>query len=292
MKATQTGIGVSFLKAVGMLYPKEKRFFEDPYSEKLLPPPYKFFIWLMRSPKIFKMLMDLREKATPGLVGWMFCRFRYIDELLKESVAKNEIQSVVNLGAGMDCRAYYIPGLEKTDYFEIDHPSAIKQKIAKLEKIFKKLPGHVRFVPVDFEKQNLADELKKAGYDLNSKTLFIWEGVSQYISNQANEDVLKYVSQAAVGSKIVFTYILKSFIDGKNNHHGIKMMYKTMRKKNNPLWIYGLEPAKIKEYLTQFSLKLLEDVGREELTARYIKKINPELTAFEIERLAVAEKIG
>ena len=38
MKAIQTGQGSAFVRAVGMLYPKEDRLFEDPYSEKLLTP--------------------------------------------------------------------------------------------------------------------------------------------------------------------------------------------------------------------------------------------------------------
>ena len=92
MKAIQTGFGVSWLKAVVMLYPKEKRLFEDPYSEKLLTPFYKFFIVLMRSPKIFDSIMKLREKSTPGLMGWMFCRFRYIDDVLKDSITKKELK--------------------------------------------------------------------------------------------------------------------------------------------------------------------------------------------------------
>ena len=53
MKAIDTGMGVAFARAMGMLYPKEKRLFEDPYCEKLLTPFYKFFLFLMRSPKIF-----------------------------------------------------------------------------------------------------------------------------------------------------------------------------------------------------------------------------------------------
>ena len=103
MKAIQTGVGVSWLKAAVMLYPKEKRLFEDPYSEKLLPPFYKFLIVLMRSPKIFDFFMKSKEKSSPGIMGWMFCRFRYIDDVLKDSIAKKEIETVVNLGAGVDC---------------------------------------------------------------------------------------------------------------------------------------------------------------------------------------------
>jgi methyltransferase (TIGR00027 family) len=289
MRATQTGMGVSFMKAVGMLYPKEKRLFEDPYSEKFLNPFYKFFIFLMRSPKVFDSLMKFREKATPGLVGWMFCRFRYIDDVLKENIAKKEIESVINLGVGMDCRAFYIPGIEGMRYFEVDHPSVIKTKKAKLENILGKLPDYVVYVPIDFEKQALDTELKKAGYNLGSKTLFICEGVTQYISKEANDSILKYVAQAAPGSKIVFTYILRSFIEGKDIPEGLQLMYKQMRRKNNPLWIYGLDPTNIANYLSKFSLSLIEDIGSADVEQRYMKLVDLDLKVLGIERIALTE---
>ena len=289
MKAIQTGFGVSWVRATGTLYPKEKRLFEDPYSEKMLSPFLKFFIFLQRSPKINDTIVRSKEKSTPGIMGWLFCRFRYIDDVLKDSIAKKEIETVVNLGAGMDCRAYYIPGIESIRYFEVDHPSVIKQKKAKMEKILGKLPDHVIFVPVDFEKQSLDTELKKAGYNLTSKTLFISEGVTQYISKEANDSILKYVAQAAPGSKIVFTYIILSFIEGKNIHDGIKVMYKYMRKKDNPLWIFGLDPSDMENYLSKYSLSLIEDIGSEEMEERYMKLVDLDLKVFEIERMALAE---
>ena len=292
MKAIQTSVGVSWLKAAAMLYPKEKRLFEDPYSEKLLTTFYKFLIVLMRSPKIFDFFMKSREKSTPGLMGWLFCRFRYIDDVLKDSIAKKEIETVVNLGAGMDYRAYYIPDIESIHYFEVDHTSVIEKKIAKMKKVLGKLPNHVIFVPIDFEKQSLDAALKKAGYNLKSKTLFIWEGVTQYISKEANDSTLQYVAQVAPGSKIVFTYILKSFIEGKNIHDGIKVMYKYMRKKNNPLWIFGLDPTDTGDYLLKYSLSLIEDIGSEEMNERYMKLVDLDLSIFEIERLALAEIKG
>jgi len=287
MKAINTGMGVAFAKAMGMLYPKEKRLFEDPYSEKLLTPFYKFFLFLMRSPKIFDSLMKLDH----GKTGWLFCRFRYIDDVLKDSIAKKDLESIVNLGAGMDCRAYYIPGIESIRYFEVDYPSVIEKKKAKMKKVLGKLPNHVVYVPVDFEKQSLDTELKKAGYDLTSKTLFIWEGVTQYISKQANDNTMKYVVQAAPGSKIVFTYILKSFIEGKNIHKDIKSMYKWMVK-GFKMWIYGLDPKDINDYLSKYSLSLIEDIGRKEVQERYMKLVDLDLKVFEIERIAFAEVTG
>ncbi|RJS82029.1 class I SAM-dependent methyltransferase [Methanophagales archaeon] len=219
----------------------------------------------------------------------MFCRFRYIDDVLKDNITKKEIKTVVNLGAGLDCRAYYIPGVEKIRYFEVDHPKVIKQKKAKMKKILGTLPDHVVYVPVDFEKQSLETELKKAGYNLNSKTLFIWEGVSQYISKEANDNTMKYVAQAAPGSKIVFTYILKSLIEGKDlNDIAKKGMYKWMVK-GFKMWIYGLDPAEMSDYLSKCNLSLIEDIGSREMNERYMKKANLGLDVFEIERIALAE---
>ena len=94
-----------------------------------------------------------------------------------------------------------------------------------------------------------AVELKNAGYNLTSKTLFIWEAVTQYISKEANDSTFKYIGQAAPGSKLVFSYILKSFIDGKYVHDGIKILAKKFLKKNNPLFIFGYNPADMKNYL-------------------------------------------
>jgi len=288
MKAAKTGTGVSFLKAVGMLYPPEKRLFEDPLARKMLTPAQKFFVALMRSPPIFKTLIKLREKTTPGMMGWLFCRFRYIDDVLKECI-KEEFETVVNLGAGMDCRACYIPGADKIRYFEIDYPSVIEQKKKKLQNIFVTLPNHVVYVPIDFEKAHLDAELKKAGFDLRSKTLFIWEGVTQYISEGAVDGVLNYVAQAASGSKIVLTYIIKSFIDGKDIPDRLKVLHKYMRKKNNPLWIVGLEPDDLCNYLSHYSLSLIEDIGAEVVRERYIKSATLDLDVFDIERIALAE---
>jgi methyltransferase (TIGR00027 family) len=272
-----------------MLYPKEKRLFEDPYSEKLLTPFYKFFLFLMRSPKIFDFIMKLEKKSTPGKTGWLLCRVRYIDDVLKDSIAEKGLESVVNLGAGYDCRAYYIPGIERVRYFEVDHPSVIKKKKAKMKKILGKLPDHVTYVPVDFEKQSLDTELKKAGYDLSSKTLFISEGVTQYISKEANDNTMKYVAQAAPGSKIVFSYILRSLIEGKDlNDIAKKGVYKWMVK-GFKLWIYGLDPEDMSDYLSRYNLSLIEDIGSREMKERYMKKADLDLKVLDVERIALAE---
>jgi len=276
-----------------MLYPKEKRLFEDPYSEKLLPPVYKFFIWLMRNPKIRDSFIMKREKSIPGVMGWFFCRDRYVDDVLKECLEKKEVETVVNLGAGMDCRAYYTPEVEKLLCFEVDHPTVIKKKMKKMKKILGKLPDNVVYVPIDFQKQSLDVKLKNAGYNLTSKTLFIWEAVTQYIPKEAINNTLKNIGQTAPGSKLVFSYVIKSFIDGKYSNEGIKRLAKQLRKRNNSIFISGFDPAEMKDYLSKYSLTLIEDIDSVEMQKRYSNLVDLDLLKtikeFDIERFVLAE---
>lgn len=100
---------------------------------------------------------------------------------------------------------------------------------------------------------------------------------------------MKYVAKAAPGSNIVFTYCQKSFIDGKEIPEGTEGVYKKLCKKNNPLWIYGLDPADIGNYLSRYSLSFIENIGSDEVKERYMKLVNLNLEVFNVERIALAE---
>jgi len=288
MKASSTGYGPAVMRAMENLLPENKRLFEDPYSEKLLSPFWKFWVILMRSPKILDFLVKMREKSSPGIIGGIICRTRYIDDVLNNAI-KEGVGTVVNLGAGMDTRAFRISGIENIQYFELDFPELQKVKRSYIDKKIGELPSNVSLVPIDFNSQDLGEELKKAGYTLSSKTLFIWEGVTQYISKEAVDNTIKYVAQASTGSRIVFTYVLRSFIDGSYIPDGLNSLYKFTLKKKNPLWFCGFDPAEMHEYLSKFSLYLIEDVGHEEYLERYIKPKGRDLTVMEIERTVLAE---
>jgi len=288
MKQSSTGYGPAVMRALENLLPEDKRLFEDPYSEKFLSPFYKFFVILARSPKILNFLIKMRERLTPGIIGGLNCRTRYIDDVLNNAI-KEGVGTVVNLGAGMDTRAFRIPGIENIQYFELDFPELQKVKRSYIDKKIGELPSNVYLVPIDFNSQEPGEELKKAGYTLSSKTLFIWEGVTQYISKEAIDNTLKYVAQTSTGSRIVFTYVLKSFIDGSNIPDGLNSLYKLVLKKKNPLWFCGFEPAEMPGYLSEYSLSLIEDVGTEEYLERYIKPKDRDLTVMEIERTIRAE---
>jgi methyltransferase (TIGR00027 family) len=288
MKPSSTSYGAAAIRAMENLLPEDKRLYEDPYSEKLLSLYYKIWLILMRSPKILNFLIKLREKSYPGVIGGLICRVRYIDDVLDDAI-KEGVGAVVNLGAGMDTRGFRIPGIENIQYFELDFPEVMKAKRSYIEKNIGELPSNVSLVPIDFNSQDLGEELEKSGYDSSSKTLFIWEGVTQYISKEAVDNTLKYVAQASPGSRIVFTYILESFINGSKIPDGLNSLYKFFLKKKNPLWVCGFNPAEMSEYLSKYSLSIIEDVGHEEFLERYIRPKGRDLKVMEIERTVLAE---
>ena len=231
--------------------------------------------------------MNMREKSTPGVIGGILCRTRYIDDVSNNAI-KEGVGAVVNLGAGMDTRAFRIPGIENIKYFELDSPEILKAKSSNINRNIGELPSNITFVPVDFNSQDPGEELRKAGYNLSSKTFFIWEGVTQYISKEAIDNTLKYVAQAPTGSKIVFTYVLDSFVDGSYIPDGLNTLYNKLLKGKNPLWFCGFNPAEIREYLSQYSLHTIEDISSEEFIERYIKPKGRDLAVMEIERTVLA----
>jgi methyltransferase (TIGR00027 family) len=287
MKKSTTGYGPTLMRAIENLMPEDKRLFADPWSEKFLPPSWKIWLLLLRLPGMLNFLMKVRERATPGVVGGFISRTRYIDDAVIAAVAE-EFDAIVNLGAGMDTRAFRIQGTEDMRYFEMDLPELIEIKKKYIEKNTAGLPENLSLVPVDFDTQDIGEELQKAGYSPSSRTLFIWEGVTQYITREAIDAVLEYVARSAAGSRIVFTYVLQSFLDGVVPD-GLQSLYRMTMKKKQPLWLTGFRPEEIPEYLSRFSLHLIEDVGHEGHMERYIRPLHRDITVFEIERIALAE---
>jgi methyltransferase (TIGR00027 family) len=64
--------------------------------------------------------------------------------------------------------------------------------------------GHGTFVTVDFSTEDLFEKLAASGYDPSKKTLFLWEGVTLYLSEEAVRDTMaKVKTRAAPGSVLL-----------------------------------------------------------------------------------------
>jgi len=132
----------------------------------------------------------------------MVARTVAIDEALRQAGSPQ----LVILGAGLDGRAWRMPELRDVVVFEVDHPDSQKAKRARAASLAP-IARDVRFVPVDFERDHLDDELARAGHDPGRPTTWIWEGVVMYLAPADVEATLAMIARrSAPKSRLVVLY--------------------------------------------------------------------------------------
>ena len=201
-RVTNTATGAAVMKAIEAYTPDAQRLFEDPIVACLLPAPARALIVVGPIRRWFARTV---ERSNPGLLGGFVCRTRQLDDVTRRAVGEGAT-SVVLLGSGFDTRAYRMPELAALCVFEVDLPEVIQKKRAALSRTG--VSGdHVRFIAIDFETQGVSERLGAFGWDRASRTLFLWEGVTQYVAREAVEATLRFISGASSGNEVCFTYV-------------------------------------------------------------------------------------
>lgn len=287
-QAAQTAYGPMSIVAAEQIYPEERRVVHDELAVQFLPFGLKALVKLGRWLPLQAWLFKLSEKRARGVWGSVLCRKRYIDDQLLQA-ARAGFQAVVILGAGLDTRGCRLAASGAQPVFEVDLPENIAYKRARLEALYGHIPAALALVPLDFDSQDLRSGLRSQGYQAEHKTFFIWEAVTQYLSEEGVRKTFGFLSQAPAGSRLVFTYIRKDFIDG-TARYGMEALYEVYRG-GRPLWHFGLDLEQVAAFLAQYGWQEREQAGSQEYTARYLKPIVREMPVTEIERAVLAEKI-
>ena len=281
-RAAQTGPGAMVLVAIEQGFPQGERIVSDELALPILPLGSRIWVRLLRPVK--RWLIRKTEAKVPGLWGAITARKRYIDDALTEHPAA----AVVNLGAGFDTRAYRLPALSDAPVWEVDQPGSVDSKRSRLRKVLGGVPERVTLVPVDFDREDLGSSLAAAGHPPDAVTFFILEGVTQYLSEAGFEATFGFLARAAAGSRLVFTYTPRDFIEGAQLH-GQPHLHKKMLGRN-PLWHFGLDPDEVDGVLARYGWRTVEHLGYDELGERYVKPTGRELGWMAVERIVHAWK--
>jgi methyltransferase (TIGR00027 family) len=144
--------------------------------------------------------------ATNGVTYDIALRTASIDDVVRDAVA-DQVTQVVVLGAGLDTRAWRMPELEHAAVFELDYPSTQAYKRPRIEPL-PPLAREVHFLPIDFERQGPDKVLEGTSFRRDQRSLWICEGVSQFLTHAAVDAVLDGVARAsAPGSSLLLTYL-------------------------------------------------------------------------------------
>jgi len=285
-QASRTAEYMALFRAIESSRPSGIRLFEDQFAQEFLRPSLRTVATLSRMPIFNGLITWLIDSRWPGARSSGVARTRLIDDALVKAL-QDGIDQVVILGAGFDCRAYRIPGIDRIRVFEVDHPSTLTVKRECLRRVLGELPGHIAFAEIDFNHQRLEDVLAAVGFDASRRTFFIWEGVTNYLSEEAVDSTLRFISTSKVGSLLIFTYIHRGVLDDPAGFAGTHNLIQLLQKEDEP-WTFGLYPTELTSYLGARGFELVDDIGSVDYRARYMNPRGRHMQGYAFYRIALA----
>ena len=264
-QASGTAMATAFMRALAAYDPRKEIRGNDYLAEIFLEEKQK------------RPLKDLtirawvtQNKIAPGTYEFMIARTAFFDRIVEQALKEN-IDQVVLLGAGYDSRPYrFCEFIQDTKIFELDTKPTQQRKKEYLQQAEISISEQISFVPINFETDNLRDTLTEAGFSQEKKTIFIWEGVTYYLSAEAVDNMLAFVRfNSPSGSSIAFDYA--SLSDEALNEDGAKELRKHMQSQysNEPIK-FGIRTGKIEAFLAERGFEVIEHLTAADMNERYL----------------------
>ena len=277
---SRTAIYVAAGRALGAREPDPAARNPDYLAEKLLGEPSNLEL---DHPSVRALSLPYSEAMADvevvNNVRMMTIRARFIDDALKRARA-GDVSQVVILGAGFDSHAYRESDAT-VKFFEVDRPAMQAHKRQRVDEALGGPPPHLTYVPMDFQKADLAAVLARHGHDSSRRTFFILEGVTMYVPEEVLRSTFQFVAAHPPGSVIVFDFVYRAMIDMLE-----RLDPATVPEASKPFvqrfldlirdepWVFGLPVDGEREFLAACGLELREvlTVGGPESLARYLTR--------------------
>lgn len=285
-RASSTAEHNTLFRALETLRPAGQARFEDPLARAFLTWPLAPVADLARIGPIHRLVVGVIDRRWPGVRPSVVARTRWIDRCL-DGVLDGKIEQVVILGAGYDSRPYRLERLKGRSIFEVDHPDTQAQKRTRLERAGITPRRDVRFVATDFTLGSLDGVMAAAGYRESLPTVFLWEGVTNYLTEEAVDGTLRWCAQAAVGSHVIFTYIHRDALTHPERYHAATRVFATVRRTGEAM-TFGMLPEALPAYLAERGLRLEDDAGAATYRTRYYGEKADGIHGHEFYRIAHA----
>lgn len=120
--------------------------------------------------------------------------------------------------------------------------------------------------------------------------MFICEGVTSYLTAAGVDLTFRGLSTvAAAHSRVLFTYLDRSALDGQSDLPGARAAMTAVRRAGEP-FRFGFEPVELPAYLADRGLELVEDASTAELATRYLHPLGRRPVASPFYRVALATR--
>jgi methyltransferase (TIGR00027 family) len=255
---SRTALRVALRRAAHQLYDAQPLVLDDPIAVSILGDTYAEE--LRRTPT------RPDRPFSVGLRAFLVARSRYAEDTVGRAVVQGVTQYVL-LGAGLDTFAHRNP-YPQLRVFEVDHPATQQWKHELLEISGLATPANLTYVPVDFERQSLSEQLHSAGFNVTVPTLFAWLGVVPYLTLEAFRSTINFIAVQPPGTGVVLDYSQPRsalpFLE-KLAHDSLSAR---VQLAGEPFKLF-FTPPEIAAELNAF--RNIEDRGSAEINARYFR---------------------
>src|SRR5215471_6617201 len=255
-RPSRTALRVALRRAAHQLYDAQPLVLDDPIAVPILGSA--FDEELRRTPT------RPDRPFSVALRAFLVARSRYAEDTLTQAVA-NGVSQYVLLGAGLDTFAHRSP-FHQLKIFEVDHPATQQWKRELLERNTLPPPANLTYVPVDFERESIPEQLHSAGFNPQFPTFFAWLGVVPYLTLEAFRSTIRFIAAQPPGSGVVLDYSQPRsalpFLE-KLAHDSLSAR---VQLAGEPFQLF-FTPPEIATELNSFHN--LEDLGTSEINARY-----------------------
>jgi methyltransferase (TIGR00027 family) len=223
-----------------------------------------------------RLLSDIFLALLPQLRDMIVARTKDLDDRLTEAIADG-VQQVVFVGVGLDFRAFrLIEPRSDVRVFELDLPDMLTEREKVLSTMTPLPEVHRTTLAIDLESDDIADTLLLSGdFDLTAPTFFIYEGISMYLSEQANRDALDSI-HGVMGhamSRLWVDMVSRSAIDGVIAFPEADQFLKGMERKGEP-FVFGHDQPE--QFFADLGFSTVESCP----SSRYSKRFDPVLEQY------------
>ena len=260
---------------------------EDTAAIWLLGPPLSTILRV--APLRWLFWRPLIAKVRP-ISAFIVVRSRYTEEALQGFIRAGCRQYVI-LGAGLDSWAlrHDEPGVT---VFELDHPATQQWKETRIRSRLGALPSHLVLIPVDFERESIADVLPSHGFDPRSNAFVSWLGTICYLTRGAIEETFASLARVCTpGSRIAFDYFQPKSTMSSADLTLFEVLDEGGTRRGEPMQTL-LDAEDMAEILLSAGFRVVEDLSTTEIRRRYLAQRSDGLDIPGFVRLCCAERQG
>lgn len=234
------------------------RIFDDPLALRIIEPE--------SLAKIRPGHVNRKQRLTKSFRAFMALRSRWAEDELAKAVQMG-IRQYVILGAGLDTFAYRNP-YPDLQVFEVDHPATQAWKLERLAGAGIPIPPGVQFVPAHFERETVAEALAATEFRPDKPAFFAWLGVTPYLTDRAFEETMRFVAARPHGSGVAFDYAIPRTHLNPVESMALDALSLHVKNAGEPFQLF-FEPPVMLARLLGMGFHTIEDLGRDEMNARY-----------------------